>query len=101
MSFIVIIYEGNYPDGPGSSCTLLGSYLSRKAGRFISETYKRRNKLEFYPRILEADVPPDLPEAEILEANLRLQELRENNDKKHKTTDNKAEKIRGNDSKPL
>ena len=84
MSFIVIIYDGNYPDGPGSSCKLLGAYLSRRAGRFISETYKRRNKLEFYPRIIESDVPPDLPEAEILEANLRLQESQLENEKKFK-----------------
>ena len=98
MSFIVIIYEGNYPDGPGSSCKLLGSYLSRKAGRFISETYKRTNKLEFYPRIIEADGPPDLPEAETLEANLLLQEAQNDNGKKHRTTDNRIKKIRRNDS---
>ncbi len=98
MSFIVIIYEGNYPDGPGSSCKLLGSYLSRKAGRFISETYKRRNKLEFYPRIVESDVPPDFPEAEILEANLSLQELRNENIAKHRTTENRTKKLRRDDS---
>lgn len=93
MSFIVIIYEGNYPDGPGSSCKLLGSYLSRKAGRFISEAYKRRNKLEFYPRIIESDVPPDLPAATILEANLSLLESQKDNAKKHKNTDNTIKKL--------
>ena len=82
MSFIVVIYEGDYPDGPGSSCKLLGSYLSRKAARYISEAHKRRNKLEFYPRIMETDVPPDVPEAEMLEENLRLQELKERFEKK-------------------
>jgi len=82
MSFIVVVYEGDYPDGKGSSCSLLGSYISRGAGRFISEAHKRRNKLDFYPRIMEVDVPPDIPEAQILEDNLRMQEIKEKNEKK-------------------
>jgi len=82
MSFIIVVYDGDYPDGPGSSCSLLGSYLSRNAARYISEAYKRRNKLDFYPRIMEADVPPDMPEAQILEENLQLQEIKEQNEKK-------------------
>jgi len=94
MSFIVVVYEGDYPDGPGSSCSLLGSYLSRTAARFISEAHKRRNKLDFYPRIMETDVPADLPEAQILEDNLHLQEIKEKHEKKKQynkyKTDNKA-----------
>jgi hypothetical protein len=95
MSYIVVVYDGDYPDGPGSSCSLLGSYISRNAARYISEAYKRRNKLDFYPRIMEADVPPDLPEAEILEENLRLIELKEKNEKrkqnKYKTAELQSE----------
>lgn len=101
MSFIVVVYEGDYPDGAGSSCKLLGSYLSRNAARFISEAYKRRNKIDFYPRIMEADVPPDMPEAKILEENLRLQEIKERNEKRkqHKyKTDNKTTKEQYQDS---
>lgn len=93
MSHIVVIYDGDYPDGPGSSCTLLGSYISRNGARFISEAHKRRNKLDFYPRIMEADVPPDMPEAQILEDNLRLQEIKERNEKKKQNkykTDNRV-----------
>jgi len=81
MSHIVVVYEGDYPDGKDSKCTLLGSYHSRGAARFISEAHKRRNKLEFYPRIMESDVPPDFPEADILEENLKLQKIREINEK--------------------
>lgn len=92
MSYIVVVYEGEYPDGPGSKCTLLGAYISRKAARFISEAHKRRNKLEFYPRILESDAPPD-PEAFILEENLRLMEIKEKIQKvKYEKTD-KTENI--------
>jgi len=93
MSFIVVKYEGNYPDGSGSSCTLLGSYLSRKAARFISETYKRRNRLDFYPRIMESDVPPDVPEAKNLEINLKLQELKEKMERKNEKTTDKQTKV--------
>ena len=81
MSFIVVVYDGDYPDGKGSSCTLLGSYISRNAARFISEAHKRRNKLEFYPRIMEVDVPPDFPEAQILEQNLKIEKSKINNAK--------------------
>lgn len=91
MSFIVIIYEGNYPDGPDSKCTLLGSYHSRVAARFISEVHKRRNKLDFYPRILEATVPADEPEATILEENLKIQKSKEENGTK---TTYKVKKLR-------
>jgi hypothetical protein len=100
MSFIVVVYEGNYPDDKGSSCTLLGSYLSRKAGRFVSEAHKRRNKLDFYPRIIESEVPADLPEALILEDNLRLQELKEKYEhKKYNKTTNNSSELRRKDSK--
>ena len=82
MSFIVVIYDGDYPDGKGSSCTLLGSYLSRRAARFISEAYRRRNKVDFYPKIIESEVPPDDPQAYILEENLKNQ--KDNIEKKQK-----------------
>ena len=102
MSFIVVVYEGNYPDDKGSSCTLLGAYLSRKAGRYISEAHKRRNKLDFYPRIIESDVPSDLPEAQILEDNLKLQEQRDKHERKrHNKTTYKAPELRSENSKPL
>lgn len=105
MSFIVVVYDGDYPDGAGSSCQLLGSYLSRGAARFISEAYKRRNKTDFYPRIMEANVPPDMPEAQILEDNLRLQEIKEKNDNKKKQhkqkTDNKTTRQKHENSKSL
>ena len=84
MSYIVVVYEGDYPDGKDSKCTLLGSYHTRSAARFISEVHKRRNKLEFYPRIMESDVPPDFPEANILEENLKLLKIKEIVDKKFK-----------------
>lgn len=77
MSFIVVVYEGDYPDGKDSKCVLLGSYHSRGAARFISEAHRRRNKLEFFPRIMESDVPADSPEANILEENLRLLKIKE------------------------
>ncbi len=91
MSFIVIIYDGNYPDSPGSSCDLLGSYHTRDAARFISEVHKRRNKLDFYPRILEVAVPADEPEASILEENLKIQKSKEENGTK---TNYKIKKLR-------
>jgi len=86
MSFIVVIYEGNYPEA-GGVCKLLGVYKSRKAAKFIADTYKRKNKSEQYPRIMESNVKPDIPEADILEENLRLNEIRANYEKNRKQAD--------------
>lgn len=53
MNYSVLVYEGDYPEGEGSSCTLLGIYYTREDARFISETDKKREKRTFFPRIVE------------------------------------------------
>lgn len=81
MSYVVVVYEGNYPE-EGGVCKLLGVYRTKEAAKFIADTHKRKNRADPYPRIFESNVKPDMPESKILEENLKLMEIKANTEKK-------------------
>lgn len=57
MNYAVLLFEGDYPEKPGSICVLVGIYPTKRAAKFISLKIRERHKLSFFPKITETNFP--------------------------------------------